>query len=545
MSDPNTGLADVPLDFYTRYGELDLVGRLLIRCDQHLAAGSMDAAFEDLLLLLPRAPWLEGICASRFQQVLEWRYAQEPRQERVLTLSPGEPATTETHAPHSSQAAWDLLQRVLSQPSSAVVLGGWSEELLLEGLLQQAVWNATVWLDPQAIDGHGDLPPAGSLLDGLVDERGPAPLRELRLRQAAHYLRQQGLAWVPRRQPLRPIGQAALETSQPAEWPRCLQRSTQRRLMQAQNPLPAQETSGHPGVSLALVITEGDSAEAIRASLRSLITTWAETAPNETAAPSLELVVVHPPLRPAQRSSLISAIAEVPAALQPLLQQRETPKRGGRALACNQALAACSGEHLLVIRAGATPNRETITMLLHALGADECRAAQPALRSDTGRVVGLGYGFGKPGQPGQALLHGLSWPDVLPSHSRQQAVLGSCLLLRRHELLAVGGWDPQFRDGLEDQDLCLRLIQRFGGHCLVCTEIAVRAPLEQGLEACNDDRDWNRCVFQQRWGHQLESDLAAVAAGYGYALVGLLSEPDPPLWEALGCSIGVLAPSET
>lgn len=548
MSDPNTGLADVPLDFYTRYGELDLVGRLLIRCDQHLAAGSMDAAFEDLLLLLPRAPWLEGICASRFQQVLEWLYRQQRQQKRILTTSADALGESSTESGCGAQPAWEVLQRVLGQPSSEVVLQGWSHNLLLEGLLQQAVWDATVWLDPQVGCGPGDLPPAASLLDGLLDGRQPVPLRELRLRQAAHHLHQQGLPWVPRRRPLPPIAHAALEALQPADWPRCLQRNIQRRLWQLKCPLPAAASSREPGISIVLVVTEGDTAEAIGASLDSLITLWGHrsegcAATEREATTCRELVVVHPPLRRAQRAALEAAIAGMPEALQPLLQRHETPKRSGRSLACNQALTSCSGEHLLVVRAGATPHREVLTALLQALETDTCRAAQPALRSDAGRAVGLGYGYGNSGQPGQPLLHGLEWPINPPPFSHQQAVLGSCVLVRRHELLAVGGWDPQFRDGLEDQDLCLRLIQQFGGHCVVCTAISVQAPLEQGQPECNDDRDWNRCVFQQRWGQELRSDLAAVAAGYGYAVLGCLDEQNPPRWPAIRFSVGVLAPS--
>lgn len=523
---------DQPLEFYTRYGELDLEGRLLIRCDQHLADGNLEAALADLLALVPRAPWLQDVCAGRMQRLLTWRRQQEAVAERELRAA--DAATAEAITPATALA---MLAKVLQQPSLAVVLQGISPLLLLEGLLQQAVWDAQVWLDPMAVSDPSDsrLPEAAAWLDGLSCDRQPAPLRPLRLRGAAKQLRQQGLAWVPRCQPLEPWSLSQQEAAQPADWPRCLQRSQSRRLLQAAAPLPAAaSTDPSPAalsLSLVLTISEGDAAEAIRSSIASLAA---------AELPSLrDLIVVHPPLRPAQQNGLSAALSELPAALQQPLQQLELPRRSGAALACNRALASSRGDQLLLLRAGVRLEPGVVSSLRQALSDNGCRAVQPGLRSPEGRVVGLGYGFAAAGQPGQPVLHGCPWPEHLPETSRQQAVLGSCWLLRRQEVLAVGGWDPQYRDGLDDQDLCLRLIHRFGGHCLVCTAASASAPLQQGEELKSDDRDWNRCVFQQ---HGLATeDLADVARSYGHALVGLLPEADPPASASLQRQLGVLA----
>lgn len=522
---------DQPLEFYTRYGELDLEGRLLIRCDQHLADGNLEAALADLLALVPRAPWLQDVCAGRMQRLLTWRRQQGAVAELELSTT----ATgTQTITPELALA---VLERVLQQPSLQVVVQGISPLLLLEGLLQQAVWDAQVWLDPRAVSDPSDsrLPEAACWLDGLSSDRRPAPLRPLRLRGAAKQLRQQGLAWVPRCQPLEPWSLSQQEAAQPADWPRCLQRSQSRRLLQAAAPRPAAaSTDPSPAalsLSLVLTISEGDAAEAIRSSIASLAA---------AELPSLrDLIVVHPPLRPAQQSGLSAALGELPAALQELLQQLELPRRSGAALACNRALASSRGDQLLLLRAGVRLEPGVVSSLQQALRDNGCRAVQPGLRSPEGRVVGLGYGFAAAGQPGQAVLHGSPWPEQLPAASRQQAVLGSCWLLRRQEVLAVGGWDPQYRDGLDDQDLCLRLIQRFGGHCLVCGAVTASAPLQQGEELRSDDRDWNRCVFQQRG--LATADLATVAHAYGHRLVGLLPEADAPVSASLRQQVGVLA----
>lgn len=534
---PHSGPDALPLHIYTRFGELNLEGRLLIHCDQRLSAGDPDGALKALLALRPRAPWLQHVCAGRMQQLLEWRYVQAKQPERELVATDGAAAEPDADG---------VLERVLSQPSDQVVIRGCSPALLLEGLLQQAVWDAAVWLDPQAAPS-GSLPVTASWLDGVAADRQPAPLRELRLREAERHLLQQGLAWVPRRRPL-PLRDAdALEACQPADWPRCLHRSMGRRVLQAQliqslhgaqpsTELPKPELPNQelPSLSIVLTIDGSDSAEAIRRSLNSL-----GKARQTALQPTTELLVAHPPLKPAQRTALESARAN-PALRD--LQLLEIPKRSGVAMACNQALAASQGSQLFLVRAGVSLGSGVLPALQQALLDPACRAAQPALLSNDERLVGVGYGFARDGHPGQALLQGLASEVSLPASARVQAVQGSCWLLRRQEVLAVGGWDGQLFNGLEDQDLCLRLVQRFGGHCQVCCRTSATAPLEQGLEAGHSDRDWNRSVFLERWQSRGTADLAELAGAFGQQLVGLLPEANPPRAPQLRGCIGVLAP---
>lgn len=528
------------VDFWTRHGELNLEGRLLIHCDQQFAAGNHGAALDDLLTLLARAPWLQALCAERTAQLLNWRYGQVRPTERHLLAPSEEDAAADDEA---SPDLHILLDRVLSQPSGAVVIHRATQALLLEGLLHQAVWDAAVWLDPEAIP-NGSPPAAASWLDGLATamDRRPAPLRQLRLRGADRYLRQQGLTWLPRRQPLSACDKDKPEASEPADWPHCLRRSLERQLehaRQLRNPEQTRPPAETPNLSLVLTINCDDSAEAISRSLTSLAEAWPDAGDHEEPGVT-ELLVVHPPLRPGQRIALEHTMVQL--ALRNL-QLLEVPKRVGLALACNRALAASRGSQLLVMRAGVSLNSSVLPALQQALSDPCCRAVQPVLLSGNRCIVGMGYGFAQPGQPGQPLLHGLTVSSRLAAQAPAlQAVQGSCYLLRRQELLAIGGWDVQFADGLEDQDLCLRLIQRFGGHCLVCTAVSADAPIEHGLEACHAERDWNRAVFVERWRHGVEADLAEHASALGYTLVGLLPESHPPKAAGLQRPVGVLAP---
>ena len=522
---PQPSPTALPLDFYTRFGELNLEGRLLIYSDQQLAAGNHDGALQALMDLGPGAPWLEAICAERLQQVLQWRYEQSSQPERQLVASAAGPGADAAEPDASA-----LLDRVLTQPSAQVVLHGCTTALLLEGLLQQAVWDAAVWLDPQAIPPEGPLPAEASWLDGISPDRRPAPLRELRLRQADQHLRRQGLQWLPRLRPLTLLDRSELEARQ--------QRSMGRLVMQAQQkqiPNPQDWAQEEPSLSLVLTVDGSDSADAIKRSLTSLAAMR-----QATRAGACEVLMVHSALKPAQRAALEKAMAD-PALCD--LRLLESPKRAGVALACNQALAAARGAQLLLLRAGVSLSGGVLAALQQALSDPACRAVQPLLLSSDQRIVGLGYGFAQAGQPGQALLHGMASPAQLPACCHLQALQGICWLLRREELLAVGGWDGWFRDGLEDQDLCLRLIERFGGHCQVSTAVKAEAPLELGLEPCHEDREWNRAVFCERWRPELaRADLAELARFLGYELVGLLPEGDPPSVSALSSTIGVLAP---
>lgn len=518
----------LPLDFYTRFGELNLEGRLLIHCDQQLAAGNHDGALQALMDLGPGAPWLEPLCAERLQQVLQRRYEQDSQPERQLVASTAGPSADAAEPDASA-----LLERVLSQPSAQVVLHGCTTALLLEGLLQQAVWDAAVWLDPQTIPPEGPLPAEASWLDGLSPDRRPAPLRELRLRQADQHLRRQGLQWLPRLRPLTPLDRSELEARQ--------QRSMGRLVMQAQQnqkPNPQPWAAEAASLSLVLTVDGSDSADAIKRSLTSLAAVR-----QANRAEACEVLMVHSALKPAQGAALEHAMADPELCDLRLL---ESPKRTGVALACNQALAAARGSQLLLLRAGISLNSDVLAALQQALSDPDCRAVQPLLLSSDQRIVGLGYGFAQAGHPGQTLLHGMAIPAQLPARCHLQALQGSCWLLRREEVLAVGGWDGQFRDGLEDQDLCLRLIERFGGHCQTITGVNAEAPLELGLEPCHEDREWNRAVFCERWRPELaRADLAELARALGYELIGLLPESDPPSLTTLSSNIGVLAPLPT
>lgn len=88
-------------------------------------------------------------------------------------------------------------------------------------------------------------------------------------------------------------------------------------------------------------------------------------------------------------------------------------------------------------------------------------------------------------------------PDV-PAQLKVLAVTGACVILRRQDFQAVGGFDTGFVNGGEDVDLCLRLAQR--GLCSVVStrsKIVHHVSASRGRVSTRDEAN-SRRLFQ-RW----------------------------------------------
>jgi GT2 family glycosyltransferase/cyclopropane fatty-acyl-phospholipid synthase-like methyltransferase len=85
---------------------------------------------------------------------------------------------------------------------------------------------------------------------------------------------------------------------------------------------------------------------------------------------------------------------------------------------------------------------------------------------------------------------------------RFQAVTGASCLVRRSVFEAVGGFDPIFRNGYEDVDLCLRIGR--AGHGVHYCHGSVVVHLESASRG--QDAGENHRLFKERWGASLRSD---------------------------------------
>lgn len=89
------------------------------------------------------------------------------------------------------------------------------------------------------------------------------------------------------------------------------------------------------------------------------------------------------------------------------------------------------------------------------------------------------------------------------------AVTGACVLLRKADFEAVGGFDTAYRNGAEDIDLCFKL-RRLGQEIVVANQSRIRhhVSLSRGPASLNDIR--NSRMLYTAWRKELMRELSTV-----------------------------------
>lgn len=176
----------------------------------------------------------------------------------------------------------------------------------------------------------------------------------------------------------------------------------------------------------------------------------------------------------------------------------------GFGIACNDGAAAASGDWLVLL------NNDTLAqpgwldaLLAYARPRERLGFAGSKLLFADNTIQHAGVVFSHRGHP----LHVYSgFPDSHPAvnKSRQfQAVTAACALIRRDLFQEAGSFDPEFMNGYEDVDLCLRL-RRLGYENHYCHE-SVLYHLESATRGeAIDER--NLRLFLARWRSHLEPD---------------------------------------
>lgn len=134
----------------------------------------------------------------------------------------------------------------------------------------------------------------------------------------------------------------------------------------------------------------------------------------------------------------------------------------GFASACNAgAHAAGDCDYLVFLNNDTLPTAGWLDALVREARGDERLAAVGAkLLFPGGQVQHAGVVIGQDRWP-HHLYAGFSGSHPAVEHSRAvTAVTAACMLIRKADFDAVGGFDPSFHNGYEDVDLCLRLRER-------------------------------------------------------------------------------------
>jgi hypothetical protein len=125
-------------------------------------------------------------------------------------------------------------------------------------------------------------------------------------------------------------------------------------------------------------------------------------------------------------------------------------ERGGLSRARNTGLEAATGEIVAFTDDDAWPDRDWLRYLAHGFAcSDYAGIGGPNLLPDDAGVVESAVAHA-PGGPMHVLLS-----DEIAEH-----IPGCNMAFRREALVAVGGFDPQFRIAGDDVDICWRLQER-------------------------------------------------------------------------------------
>ncbi len=207
----------------------------------------------------------------------------------------------------------------------------------------------------------------------------------------------------------------------------------------------------------------------------------------------------------------------------------------GPARAFNLGARRAQGRYLVFLHDDVLPQGGWLDALRSVAEADPAVGVVGAklLHPGTLQVQHAGLAFGPTRTP-YAIYEGWNADHPAVDHQRDfRALSGACLLVRREQFLALGGFDEGYPGGYEDVDLCLRYGK--AGARVVYAPGAVlehhaREPVPADPRHADDARIGTRRLLE-RWGHTLRADapryhaedgIEVVAAGDG---VQFLLEP--------------------
>lgn len=168
----------------------------------------------------------------------------------------------------------------------------------------------------------------------------------------------------------------------------------------------------------------------------------------------------------------------------------------------NYGFAATTGEHVVFLNNDTKVEAGWLEPLIEGLGDSTIRGLQPLLLYPDGLVQTAGTVFGRRGVLPWHFLAGHNEAELASLEpvalEGLQAVTAACFAVRASEFAAVGGFDELYANGMEDVDLCFRLVDRFGGSYR--SEVRSRViHFEGAASGRGAATTYNRQRFLDRW----------------------------------------------
>ncbi|MCD9196786.1 glycosyltransferase [Aeromicrobium wangtongii] len=220
----------------------------------------------------------------------------------------------------------------------------------------------------------------------------------------------------------------------------------------------------------------------------------------------------------------VSAILTACYAGDPRVHVHRLPSTSHTPVAVNRAVAASTGEVVVLLDHDNQVDPGWLEPLVEALRDPDVLAAQPLLLTadDTIRSAGV-VGVGRHLVPVHLLashpVEDLPAGDIAPD-----AVSGVCLAVRADALASVGGLDPVFSD-LADVDLCLRLADSRTGRFATVARSRVSRRARQAIPP---PAEADQLQLLERWGGRLPEPRIEHWQRAGFEVAGFRAGPGLP-----------------
>jgi GT2 family glycosyltransferase len=197
-----------------------------------------------------------------------------------------------------------------------------------------------------------------------------------------------------------------------------------------------------------------------------------------------------------------------------------SPVNRGFGLGNNLGVAEARGATVVFLNNDTEVQPGWLAPLVDALRDETVLGAQSLLLYPMGSVQSAGVVFPRGGGIPHMLLNGFAELDTVGLEQDEfHALTGAALAVRFSDVVALHGFDPIFRNGMEDVDLCLRLARTRPGRFVVRPDSRVihhesRAPGRFASSIVN------RRLLLDRWAGQLPEDDVQAWARRGYEVIG-------------------------
>ena len=175
------------------------------------------------------------------------------------------------------------------------------------------------------------------------------------------------------------------------------------------------------------------------------------------------------------------------------------------ALGNNIGFSYSKGSRVVFLNNDTTVSGSWLDGLLKLLRRPEIKGVQPKLLFPDGRIQCAGITFSDRSPIGYPIYAGEPSNQPYTSISRgYQAITAACMAVRANDFIALKGFDPNYINGQEDVDFCLRL--GAGAPAFWCASDSVITHHESRTEGRGRHIEHNRKIFVERWRDQIVHD---------------------------------------